>query len=190
MKVHINDVFRSHYESIRNGSYKWTNEDIECIYELVNKFIDKYDVRIKNCSREDLVQELAMVFFREVRKYNIDNVHPLSVHLKRAFNRRCYCLENDSVSVDAISVEEIDEVDAIYEIEYETEIVKEQIINRFKEINKHNVIALEYFFGSKPMRKSQLAKTYCLSRERIAQLIVKSLRTARKDDKIRKLYMR
>ena len=187
MSLRINKIFNDHYEAIRNGTYEWQDWQVECIYEYINEFINEENIKIKGYKKEDLAQELALVFFNVIARYDINRAHTLSTCLMRSFRQRCDTLKYGGVSVKAICLDNLDDIADESYLDYETDLVKKEIADKFMEINKHNKPVIEYF--STDISLAALGREYGVSRERMRQYIDKALKKARVDSRILRLYV-
>ena len=183
----MNKIFEDHYDEIRNGSYEWKDWEVEYIYEYIYAFINEENVKIKGYTKEDLAQELALVFFRVITNYDTSRVHPLSTCLTRSFRVRCDTLRRGGVSVKAISLDNMDDVIDEKSLDYELELVKKEIVERFMEMNKNNKPVIEYF--TTDVTLADLGREYGVTRERMRQYVEKAIKRARVDGKILRLYV-
>ena len=180
-------IFKDNYEEIKNGTYEWKDWEVEYIYEYIYAFINEENVKIKGYTKEDLAQELALVFFRVITNYDTSRVHALSTCLTRSFRVRCDTLKHGGVSVKAISLDNMDDVIDEKSLDYELELVKKEIVERFMEMNKNNKPVIEYF--TTDVTLADLGREYGVTRERMRQYVEKAIKRARVDGKILRLYV-
>jgi RNA polymerase sigma factor (sigma-70 family) len=189
MSLRINAIFREYHKEIKNGTYEWKDEEVECIYQYVNKFIDNNDMKVDGYTRDDLTQELVLEFFEAAKRYNVNNVHSLSIYLKRAFTQRCHRLQKNQELVELVSFNTLDNIVVESDFDREINIRKKEIADRFVEINKTNKYALDYFFSDKDTLEA-VGKSYGVTRERVRQCVDLALNRARKDIEITKIITR
>ena len=195
MNVNLDTVFKENYNEIKNGTYKWNENEIASIYKMAGAAFKKILSSEIDANYEDMVQDFVLLFFNNIiSKYDISKNITISTYSYKAFRNHYYKTLRKS-NVEIVSLQDkIDEdrelIDVLGNedsINHRLRNAKLEIIERFKELNKNNQMVLDYFFLEEKNTLREIAKKYSVSGNCVAKRVNKAIDQAKKDPVIKRL---
>lgn len=179
-EVRLVNVIINNFDSIKNGTYEWKDEEVVAVYKLATKILKDYKLLNSNY-REDMLNVMTMEFFCKVSKTDINRESGLSSFIysimknkllmyvnqinkiydneTNILDRKISCLETPSSLINNIESTYLDSYKKLFEDE------KREYYTFLRQEASKNYLLNAYFIENKT--QLQIAKEVGISPQRI-----------------------